>query len=69
MEASKKDEQELFTKKTNGETATKGALEYLRIPKTTRNLHNSCHHVSSLQGTRCFVKCFRHCSALSKKRS
>ena len=69
VKASKKDEQELFTKKKNGETETTGALEYLRIPKTARNLHNSCHRVSSLRGTRCFAKCFRYCSALSKKRS
>ena len=69
VKASKKDEQELFTKKKNGETGTKGALEYFKIPKTTRNLHNSCHRVSSLRGTRCFSKYFRHCSALSKKRS
>ena len=51
MKASKKDEQELFTKKKNEETGTKGALEYLRIPKATRNLHNSRHRVSSLRGT------------------
>ena len=68
MKASKKDEQELFTKKKNGEKGTKRALEYLRIPKPTRNLHNSCHRVSSLRETRCFAKCFRHYSALSKKR-
>ena len=69
VKASKKDEQELFTKKKNGEKGTKRALEYLRIPKPTRNLHNSCHRVSSLQETRCFAKCFRQYSALSRKRS
>ena len=33
MKASKKVSQELFTKKKNGETETKSALDYLRMPK------------------------------------
>ena len=34
---------------------------------TTRNLHSSCHRVSSLRESRCFAKCFRHYSALTLK--
>ena len=40
----------------------------LKNAETVRNLHNSCHHVSSLLDTRCLAKCFRHYSALSKNR-
>ena len=40
----------------------------LKNAETARNLHNSCHHVSSLLDTRCFAKCFRHYSAFSKNR-
>ena len=56
-------------KKEKWRKGDKRALEYLRIPKPTSNLHNSCYRVSSLQETRCFAKCSRHYSALSQKRS
>ena len=69
VKSSNKVQQKLFTRNKNGETGTKRALEYLRIPKPSRNLHNSCHRESSLRETRCFAKCFRHYSALCKKRS
>ena len=37
---------------------TKRVLDYFRMPKTIRNLHNSCHRVSSLWETRRFCKMF-----------
>ena len=61
VNALRKVKQELFTKQKNGHTETKRALDHLRMPKlTTRNLHNSCHCVSSLWETCCFAKCFHH---------
>ena len=68
VKSSKKVQQELFTRKKNEETGTKRALDYFSMPKLQTNLHNSCHRVSSLWETRRFAKCFRHYSALSKKR-
>ena len=43
---------------------TKRALDYFRMSELQEIF---CHRVSSLRETRCFAKCFRHHSALSKK--
>ena len=49
----------------NGDKKNSWLLKYV---ETTRNLHNSCHRVSSLRETRCFAKCCLHHTALSRKR-
>ena len=68
----KKVQQELFTRKKNGETGTKRTLDYFRMPKLQEILTTAAiYRVSSLWETRRFAKCFqffRHYSALSKKR-
>ena len=64
----KKVRQELFTRQKNGETGTKWALDYLKMPKLQEIFTTAADRVSSLWETRRFAKCFRHYSALSKKR-
>ena len=51
MKSSKKVQQELFTRKENGETGTKRALHYFTMPKLQEIftlLHNSCHRYERL---------------------
>ena len=51
MKSSKKVQQELFTRKENGETGTKRALDYFTMPKLQEIftlLHNSCHRYERL---------------------
>ena len=68
VKSSKKVRQELFTRQKNGETGTKWALDYLRMPELQEIFTTAADRVSSLWQTRRFAKCFRHYSALSKKR-
>ena len=58
-----------YNRKKNGEKGTKkllSTLECLNYKKSSQL--DSCHRVSSLWDIRRFAKCFRHYSALSKKR-
>ena len=62
VKASKKVQQELFTKKKNEEMETKSALDVLRMPKLQEiftNVAIVCHKGEP----RCFAKCFCHYSA------
>ena len=68
VKASKKVQQELFTKKKNGETETKSTLDYLRMPKLTRNRFTTVATVCHKRETRCFVKCFAIILLCAKKK-
>ena len=68
VKSSKNVRQELFTRQKNGETRTKRALDYLRMPKLQEIFTTAADRVSWLWETRRFAKCFRHYSALSKAR-
>ena len=69
VKASKKVWQELFSKNKNGDKKSSD-LDNLRMSKLhATKLHNGCHRVTiSLRESRCFAKCFRHYSAVSKWR-
>ena len=48
MKSSKKVQQELFTRKKNGETGSKRALDHLRMPKLQEIFTTAADRVSSL---------------------
>ena len=58
MKSSKKVRQELFTRQKNGETGTKRALDYLKMPKLQEIFTTAADRVSSLWETRPFCKMF-----------
>ena len=67
VKASKKVEQELFTKKENGKTETKRVLNNLRMPILhARKLHNSCHLCHIRYESLAFLQNIFGISALSK---
>ena len=74
VKASKKVQQELFTRKKNGETGLKELLTTVECLNYKKSSQQLASRVSSLWETRRFAKCFRHKrefrnhSVLSKKR-
>ena len=73
VKSSKKVRQELFTRQKNGETGTKRALDYLKMPKLQEIFTTAADRVSSLWETRPFCKmfsplfCFEQEKTLKKK--
>ena len=69
VKASKKDKQELFTKRKNEERETKRVLDNLRKLKLQEVFTTvAIAQFVIVRETRCFAKCFRHYFGLSKKR-